>query len=89
MQTAKRLKRAVYSVIAWRVLYATMLSRKCPELPCTVLLEEAEWQALYCTIFETKVLPYRVPTLREAVRWLASLGGFLLDASDGEPGPTV
>jgi hypothetical protein len=91
LQTAKRLKRAlsVYSVIAWRVLYATMLSRECPNLPCTVLLEEAEWQVLYCVIFETKVLPYRVPTLREAVRWIASLGGFLGRKSDGEPGPTV
>lgn len=91
LQTAKRLKRAlsVYSVIAWRVLYATMLSRQCPDLPCTVLLEGAEWEALYCTIFETKVLPYRTPTLREAVRWLASLGGFLGRKSDGEPGPTV
>ena len=78
LRTAKRLKRAltVYSVIAWRVLYATMLSRECPDLPCTVLLENVEWQALYCTIFQTKVLPARVPTLREAVWWLASLGGF-------------
>jgi hypothetical protein len=91
LQTAKRLKRAlsVYSVIAWRVLYATMLSRQCPDLPCTVLLEDDEWQALYCTIFEIKVLPARVPTLREAVWWLASLGGFLGRKSDGEPGPTV
>ena len=30
-----------------------------------------------------------MPTLREAVRWIASLGGFLGRKSDGEPGPTV
>lgn len=91
LRTAKRLKRAlsVYSVIAWRILYATMLSRDCPNLPCTVLLEEAEWQALYCATFETKVLPYRLPTLGEVVRWIAQLGGFLGRKSDGDPGITV
>jgi len=39
---------ARYSVIAWRVLYATLLARQLPDLPCTVLLETDEWQALYC-----------------------------------------
>jgi hypothetical protein len=38
----------IYSVIAWRILNATMLSRTAPEAPCTALLEPVEWQALYC-----------------------------------------
>ena len=56
LETAERLRRclAVYSVIAWRILYATMLSRAMPEAPCTALLEPEEWQALYCTIHMTR-----------------------------------
>ena len=46
LATADRLKRclALYSVIAWRILYATMLARTLPDAPCSVLLDEAEWQ---------------------------------------------
>jgi Transposase Tn5 dimerisation domain len=30
--------------------------------------------------------PYAVPFLRQAVRWIARLGGFLVRKGDGEPG---
>ncbi len=79
----------LYSVIAWRVLYATLLSRVGPDLPCTALLEESEWQALYCHIQQTTVLPAQPPTLAQAVRWIAQLGGYLGRKSDGPPGVTV
>jgi len=36
----------LYSVIAWRIIYATMLARAAPDVPCTVLLDEQEWQGL-------------------------------------------
>jgi hypothetical protein len=91
LAAADRLKRclALYSVIAWRVLYATMLSRSAPDLPCTALLEEAEWHALYCTTHNTAVLPASPPSLSQAVIWIAKLGGFLNRKRDGHPGPTV
>src|SRR5215510_3484375 len=79
----------LYSVIAWRILYATMLSRALPELPCTVLLALEEWQALYCAIHHTPTPPTTPPTLQQAVRWIARLGGFLERRGDGEPGVTV
>jgi hypothetical protein len=46
-QKAERLRRALalYSVLAWRMLYATLLARAGPEAPCSVLLEPDEWQA--------------------------------------------
>ncbi len=80
---------AVFSVIAWRVLYATMLARTLPDAPCTALLEEGEWQALYCHIHQTTQLPPAPPTLAQAVRWIAQLGGFLGRTRDGAPGVTV
>lgn len=89
LETADRLKRCLtlYSVIAWRVLYATLLARAAPDLPCSILLDRDEWQALTCVIHRTPTPPTSPPTLRQAVRWIAQLGGFLARASDGEPGP--
>jgi hypothetical protein len=90
-ETADRIKRclAVDAVVAWRVLYLTMLSRNIPQMPCDVLLETEEWQALYCFIHRTKTPPPKPPTLMEATRMIARLGGFLGRKSDGHPGPTT
>jgi hypothetical protein len=76
----------LYSVIAWRILYATMAARAVPDAPCTVLLDDAEWQGLYCRIHRVAIAPSTPPSLRQAVRWIAQLGGFPGRAGDGEPG---
>jgi hypothetical protein len=91
LETAERLLRCLtlYSVIAWRILSAVMLARSAPNLPCTVLLDDDEWQALYCRIQRVAVAPTKPPTLRQAVRWIAQLGGFLGRKHDGDPGVTV
>lgn len=91
LETAERLKRclALYAVIAWRVLYATMGSRNAPDVSCLALLNEAEWQALYCAIHNTTILPPTPPSLNQAVRWIAQLGGFQNRKGDGHPGVTV
>jgi hypothetical protein len=89
--TAERLKRllALFSVVAWRILYATMLARTVPDAPCTILFEDGEWQALYCAVHQTPQPPESPLCLREAVRMVARLGGFLGRKGDGEPGVTV
>jgi hypothetical protein len=91
LASAARLERvvAVYSVVAWRILNATMLARAVPDLPCTVLLEVEEWQALYCTVQQTARVPAHTPRLGEAVQWIAQLGGHLGRKGDGPPGVTV
>lgn len=91
LETAERLIRCLtlYSVIAWRILYATMLARVAPNVPCSVLLDEDEWQALYCRIHRVALAPPKPPSLRQAVRWIAQLGGFLGRKRDGEPGVSV
>ena len=63
--------------MAWKVRFAALLARTTPDLPGTVLLEQAEWQALYCAIHQTQQVPATPPTLYQAVRWIAKLGGFL------------
>ena len=59
----------LYSIIAWRILYATMLARTDPDLPCTVVLSKEEWQALYCNIKRVPEPTATPPTLAEAVLW--------------------
>jgi hypothetical protein len=91
LQTADRLHSfvALMSVIAWRLHWLTYLNRYQPDWPCTVALTTIEWEALYMRIHKSKRLPDEVPTIREAVRWIARLGGFLGRKSDGEPGVTA
>ncbi len=78
---------ALDAVVAWRVLYLTMLSRALPDLPCSVFFAPEEWQALACFILKAKQAPAAVPSLQQATRWVAELGGFLGRKSDGQPGP--
>lgn len=91
LETAARLRRclALYAVVAWRVMFLTMQSRAVPDLPSDVLLELAEWQALYCHHHQTKTPPPQSPTLAVAVRMIGRLGGFMGRKSDGHPGSTV
>lgn len=88
LESFERLQRllTLYAVIAWRILYATMLARLVPEMSCTAILNEDEWQALYCRIHHIPTPPATAPPLKLAIRWIAQLGGFIGRASDGEPG---
>jgi hypothetical protein len=91
LATAGRLKRyvALMSVVAWRLFWMTQIKRQNPKASCTMVLTEHEWQSLYCRINKTRVLPQQPPTVSEAVRWIARLGGFLGRKGDQEPGVTV
>jgi hypothetical protein len=86
-----RLRRAIatYSIIAWRMLQITYESRKNTKALANTVLEKHEWEALYCITYKTPIPPKEIPTLHEAVHWIAKLGGFLGRKSDGEPGVKV
>ena len=73
-------------VVAWRIVHLTKLGRETPDVPCTVFFEEAEWKALNTYVTGNPTTPEHPPSLREAMRMVASLGGFLGRKSDGEPG---
>jgi Transposase Tn5 dimerisation domain len=80
---------AIFAVISWRIMYAALLGRADPGLPCEVLLQRDEWQALYSRSNPTTTMPAKTPTLDEVVLWIAKLGGYLNRKSDHSPGPTV
>lgn len=88
LQTGERLMRylTLFSIIAWRLHWMTHMNRINPDLPCDQILSENEWRALFCKINRTDNPPKKPPTIREAIRWIASLGGFLGRKGDLEPG---
>lgn len=88
LASADQLIRAasLFSIVAWRLLWLMHESRKDPHQPCTAFISEHEWKALYAFHYPTMKLPPKPPTLREAIRLIARLGGFLARKGDGEPG---
>jgi hypothetical protein len=91
LEEAERITRAlaVYSIVAWRLLFLTYSARIHPEQSCAAMLEQHEWEALSCFLQKTKHPPSDSPTMRQAVQMLAQLGGFLGRKSDGHPGVKV
>ena len=77
---------AIDLVVAWRIFHLAKLGREIPDVPCTVFFEEGEWKALVAYVTQNPTPPQRPPSLREAIRLVASLGGFLGRKGDGEPG---
>lgn len=92
LDTAERLERALalYSVVAWRLLAVTYAARHQPEGSVEPYLSHVEWQTLWRVHHRRAsppvLPPPSPPSLREAVRWIAQLGGFLGRKGDGEPG---
>ena len=68
---------AVYSIIAWRVMYLCRLSRECPDLSCEVVFSPSEWKSI-CYISRKGEVPTQPPTLNELVRMIASFGGYVI-----------
>jgi hypothetical protein len=77
---------AIDLVVAWRIFHLAKLGRETPEVPCTVYFEEAEWKALVAYVTHNPTPPEQPPSLRQAMRMVATLGGFLGRKSDGHPG---
>jgi hypothetical protein len=88
LTTRARLQRAlaIDMVVAWRIMDLNKAARLQPDAPADRWLSTTEWQALYCYVHRTQEAPAKPPTIGEAVRWIAQLGGFLARQSDGHPG---
>ncbi len=88
LETAERLQRALatYDVVAWRLLWLTYQARVQADQPATAHLAPDEIQVL-TRLRGLPQLPADPPlTLRQAVRRIAQLGGFLARTADGAPG---
>jgi hypothetical protein len=90
LETGERLARhlALCSAIAVRLMNVAYLAREQPELPASVAFAPEELEAMHVMTREG-VPPKEPPTLKEAVRMVAKLGGHLGRKRDGDPGMTV
>lgn len=77
---------AIDSVVAWRICHLTKLGRETPYAPCTIYFQEEEWKALVTYTTRNAAVPEKPPTLSEAIRMVAAIGGFLGRAGDRAPG---
>ena len=87
LQSKARLLKALatYSIVSWRLMWLTHRARLTPDDSCDEVLEPMEWKLLRRK-FVPKSRSQKPPTLRQAVIWIAQLGGFLARKGDGEPG---
>ena len=88
LETFDRLERCLtlYSIIACRLHWMTKVNQISPTDPCTKVFGTEEWKTLHKMINKGKALPRKTPTTREAIHWMARLGGFLARKGDYEPG---
>lgn len=90
LESLARLKRclALYMVVAWRLLWVMHVARRHPDAPCTIMMTRTQWRLLFKSVHRKskKRMISRIPTIREVIRWIAQLGGFLARKGDGEPG---
>jgi len=77
---------AFYMIIAWRVLFLTMLGRDCPEMPCDTVFADEQRKAVDL-VTQRKPPPDEPPSLDTMVHMAANLGGFLHRKIDGFPHP--
>jgi len=77
------------SGVAWRLMWMTYLARNTPDASCETVLTVSEWHALAAYMHSSPEPPQQAPSLRQAMRWIGQLGGFIGRKSDGEPGVKV
>jgi hypothetical protein len=89
LEDADRLTKAaiLYSAVAVRIVALRDLARVQPEMPCTTILTQDEWQALWLRFSTMKLTAQTAPpTIEQAIRWVGRLGGHLARKRDGMPG---
>jgi hypothetical protein len=79
----------LFNLVAWNLLWLTYQTRHTPDASCEAALTTYQWQALFAYIHRTRHIPASPPSLHDATRWIAQLGGFLGRKGDGEPGVKV
>lgn len=79
----------LYSVIAMMLMNMLYYGRLFPETPCSVFLEEMEWKLLYRLGNKTRLTPEHTYSIKEAIHYIAKLGGYNGAPSDPEPGLKV
>ncbi len=67
----------------------TLIARTDPLIPCSVFLSDSKWTVLVLKVFRNNILPKEPPTVADAVKSIAMLGGYLDRKNDAPPGMFV
>lgn len=78
----------ILGAVAARAMRLTKLARSTPDVPATSELSKTELVAIIALRKPKGISPDFVPTLGQAVRWLADIGGYV-GPWNGPPGATV
>jgi hypothetical protein len=79
----------ILASVAMRAMALRDESRANPQQPATVALSEVELDTLYVLWKKRKRRRKEMPTLQQAVEWIARLGGYTGKSSGGPPGVQV
>jgi hypothetical protein len=91
LEEASRLARylTLFSIIGVRLMCVAYLARVQPDAPATEVFSQEEVEVAHLRALQTPHVPEKPSTLKEVVRMIGSIGGFLGRKGDGEPGVTV
>lgn len=78
----------ILATVATRAMRLTQLARSTPDVPATTELTKHEIEAIFALRQPKRVVPDVEPTLGQAVRWIADLGGYI-GPWNGPPGASV
>lgn len=87
----ERLRRALSldMIVAWRLMALRDAARQQPEAPATQWLEKEQCEVLVVWATRKKPQAGPGPTIAQAVRWIARLGGYQDRKNDPPPGAEV
>ena len=77
---------AVYLIVSWRTLFVCRMGRSLPDVSCEVVFEPAEWKSAWRVVRRSHP-PSHPPKLRDMVRMVAQLGGYVNRSRKDGPGP--
>lgn len=77
---------AIMSIVAWRLFMITLIARTAPNQCSSSFLSRSEWEILFRRTNRNRAIPQKPPSIKEAVAWIAKLGGHLGRKCDGPPG---
>jgi len=73
-------------IVAWRLMHLTKVGRYEPDDSAALHVSDTEWKILWWKFKSKEPLPSQPVSMRQIVRWIAQLGGFIGRKSDGDPG---
>lgn len=88
LRTKENMERmlGVFNYVAWRLLWILYRSREAPQACCEEAFSRAEWMVLYARLNGKVYRKKTPPALADAVKWVATLGGYWGRKNDSPPG---